>query len=174
MASRIAIMTQGRVLQVGTPKDIYEHPNSRFVADFIGNVNVFEGKLTVDEPDHCAVSTSIGDVHVSHGVSGTLNMDAAIAIRPEKIEIDKTRPDQSHNVFTGKVKEIAYLGSYNTYIVQTASGTKVKITEAITPRHMATDITWDDEVYFWWDDKVRRAASHRSARRIIRVPGGHA
>ncbi len=72
MASRIAIMSKGRVLQVGTPEEIYEHPRNKFVADFIGNVNLFPGKLSVDEADRCAVSTGIGEIQVGHGVSGTL------------------------------------------------------------------------------------------------------
>jgi putrescine transport system ATP-binding protein len=155
MASRIAIMSKGRVLQVGTPEEIYEHPSNRFVADFIGNVNLFEGRLSVDETDRCAATTGIGEIHVGHGVSGSLNMPVAIAVRPEKIEIGKRRPDGSGpNLFTGKVKEIAYFGSYNTYIVLATDGSKVKITEANTSRHDLSDITWEDDVYFWWDDRA--------------------
>jgi putrescine transport system ATP-binding protein len=155
MASRIAIMSKGRVLQVGTPEEIYEHPRNKFVADFIGNVNLFAGKLTVDEPDRCAATTGIGEVHVGHGVSGTLNMPVSIAVRPEKIEISKTRPENaSFNLFQGKVKEIGYLGSYTNYILRTSDGSKVRVTEANTTRQDLSDITWEDDVYFWWDDKA--------------------
>jgi putrescine transport system ATP-binding protein len=153
MASRIAIMSKGRVLQVGTPEEIYEHPATRFVADFIGNVNLFEGKLSVDEVDRCAAATAIGEIHVGHGVSGTINMPVGIAVRPEKIDISKQRPgDVQHNLFSGKVKEIGYLGSYNTYIVVASDGSKVRITEANSSRHDSSGITWEDEVFFWWDD----------------------
>ena len=89
MANRIAVMSKGRVLQVGSPEEVYEHPANRFVADFIGNVNLIEGKLSVDEPDHCAIATGIGVVSVGHGISGALNMPVAVAIRPEKLEISK-------------------------------------------------------------------------------------
>jgi putrescine transport system ATP-binding protein len=155
MASRIAIMSKGRVLQVGTPEEIYEHPRNKFVADFIGNVNLFAGKLTVDEPDRCAATTAIGEVHVGHGVSGTLNMPVSIAVRPEKIEISKTRPEHaSFNLFQGKVKEIGYLGSYTTYILVAGDGSRVRVTEANTTRQDLTDITWEDDVYFWWDDNA--------------------
>jgi putrescine transport system ATP-binding protein len=154
MASRIAIMSKGRVLQVGTPEEIYEHPRNKFVADFIGNVNLFSGSLTVDEPDRCAVTTALGEMHVGHGVSGTLNMPVTLAVRPEKIEVSKTRPDANINVFTGQVKEIAYFGSYNTYIVKASDGSKVKITEANTSRHELSDITWEDTVFFWWSDSA--------------------
>ncbi len=153
MANRIAIMSKGRVLQVGTPKEIYEYPGNRFVADFIGNVNLFDGKLTRDEPDRCAVTTAIGEIHVGHGISGKLDMPAAVAVRPEKVSISKQRPsDVDHNLFSGRVKEIGYLGSYNNYIVVTSQGTKVKITEPNGSRHELLDITWEDEVFFWWDD----------------------
>ena len=151
MASRIAVMSKGRVLQVGSPEDVYEHPANRFVADFIGNVNMLEGTLTVDEPDHCAITTRLGLIAVGHGVSGPLNMPVAVAIRPEKIEISKTRPaDVAVNLFSGKVKEIAYFGSYNTYIVLAQDGSRIKITEANTSRQELSDITWEDDVYFWW------------------------
>ena len=126
--------------------------STRFVADFIGNVNLFEGRLSVDEADRCAAETGIGEIHVGHGVSGTLNMQLAVAVRPEKIDISKTRPSVDHNLFSGKVKEIAYFGSYNTYIVTASDGTLVRITEANTSRHGHSDITWDDEVFFWWND----------------------
>jgi len=153
MASRIAIMSKGRVLQVGTPQQIYEYPANRFVADFIGNVNLLDGKLTLDEPDRCAVSTAIGEVRVGHGISGTLDMPVAVAVRPEKVSISKQRPaGVDHNLFAGRVKEISYFGSYNNFIVVTPQGTKIKITEPNGSRHELLDITWEDDVFFWWDD----------------------
>jgi len=153
MANRIAIMSKGRVLQVGTPQQIYEYPANRFVADFIGNVNLLDGKLSLDEPDRCAVDTAIGLVQVGHGVSGQVGMPVAVAVRPEKVSIAKQRPEGVQaNLFTGKVKEIAYFGSYNTFIVATPQGKRLKITEPNGSRHQRLGITWEDEVFFWWDD----------------------
>ncbi|MES2413705.1 MAG: polyamine ABC transporter ATP-binding protein [Pseudomonadota bacterium] len=153
MASRIAVMSHGRVLQVGTPREIYEHPNCRFVADFIGNVNLFEGELTVDEADRCEVTTAQGVVNVGHGISGSLGMAATVAVRPEKIHISRSRPEGvTVNLFTGRVKEIAYFGSYNTFIVELQGGRRIKITETNTTRHESSVITWEDDVFFWWDD----------------------
>jgi putrescine transport system ATP-binding protein len=153
VANRIAIMSKGRVLQVGTPQQVYEYPTNRFVADFIGNVNLFEGKLSLDEPDRCAAATNIGVIHVGHGISGAIDMPVSVAVRPEKVSIGKQRPaDMDHNVFGGRVKEIAYFGSYNTYIVVTPQGARVKITEPNGSRHEQLDITWEDDVFFWWDD----------------------
>lgn len=155
MASRIAVMSHGRVLQVGTPKEIYEHPNCRFVADFIGNVNMLEGELTLDEADRCEVTTDQGVVSVGHGISGTQGMSVAVAVRPEKIHIAKARPPGvGVNLFTGKVREIAYFGSYNTFIVEAAGGRRLKITETNTTRHDSDTITWEDPVFFWWDDSA--------------------
>ncbi|MFM9899747.1 MAG: ABC transporter ATP-binding protein [Polaromonas sp.] len=155
MASRIAVMSHGRVLQVGTPQQIYEHPNCRFVADFIGNVNLFEGTLTLDEVDRCEVTTAHGVVSVNHGISGALGMAVAVAVRPEKIQISSTRPDPAAvrvNLFTGIVREIAYFGSYNTFIVELpgSPARSVKITETNTDRSSPV-ITWNDTVFFWWD-----------------------
>ena len=153
MANRIAVMSKGRVLQVGTPQEIYEFPSSRFVADFIGNVNLFDGRLSVDEADHCSITTALGEMRVGHGISGTLGMPVTLAVRPEKISIAKQRPSGVDcNLFRGKVKEIAYFGSYNTFIVVTGDGTKVKITEPNGSRHDLLHISWEDEVFFWWDD----------------------
>jgi len=151
MATRIAVMSQGRVLQVGTPKEIYEYPNCRFVADFIGNVNLWEGSLEVDAVDRCEVKTAHGMVRVGHGISGTQGMACAVAIRPEKITISKDRPAVSANLFTGTVKEIAYFGSYITFMVEVPGGSSVKILEANTSRYDSTGVTWNDAVFFWFD-----------------------
>ena len=152
MATRIAVMSRGRVLQVGTPKEIYEYPNCRFVADFIGNVNLWEGTLTLNAADRCEVKTAHGFVKVGHGIGGTPNLACAVAIRPEKITISKSRPAATSNLFTGIVKEIAYFGSYNTFMVEVPGGASVKIHEANTSRHDSAGITRNDAVFFWFDE----------------------
>ncbi len=154
MANRIAIMSQGAVLQIGSPKEIYEFPQTRFVADFIGNINLFTGKLTTDEVDHCVITTPQRDIHIGHGISGVLGMEISVAVRPEKIDIAKTKPDQTENVFSGVVREIAYMGSYTTFVVAAGAGRLVKITQANTSRHDDNAITWNDAVYFWWGDSA--------------------
>ena len=154
MASRIAVMSQGRVLQVGTPKEIYEHPDSRFVADFIGNVNLFEGQLTRVEAGRCEIATEHGIVTVGHSVEGASGMAVAVAVRPEKIRIAMERPLVSRNLFGGKVREIAYFGSYNTFIVEMPGGRTLKITESNAARHDGSVIKRGDAVFFWWDDSA--------------------
>ena len=155
MASRIAVMSHGRVLQIGTPREIYEHPNCRFVANFIGNVNLFEGVLTLGEAHRSEVTIKEGLVKLDQGIRGALGMAAAIAVRPEKILLSKARPaGPVSNLFNGRVREISYFGSYNTFIVEMSSGRMVKITKANTVRHDSTFITWNDDVYLWWDDSA--------------------
>ncbi len=152
MASRIAVMSQGRVVQVGTPQEVYEHPANRFVADFIGNVNLFDGRLQTDAVDHCVAMTGIGEIHIRHGASGLLNTPVTIAVRPEKMKISKDRPSVDKNLFAGWVKEIAYFGAYNTYIVIASDGSRVKISQANTSHQNLSNITWNDPVFFWWSD----------------------
>ncbi len=155
MASRIAVMSQGKVLQVGTPSEVYEYPNGRFLADFIGNVNLFDGHISVDETDFCEISTPDGVVRVNHAVSGTLGRELTAAVRPEKIVIAKIKPDGVHyNLFAGEVIEIAYFGSYNTFIVELPSKHQVKIAQANTSRYETSDITWNDRVFFWWPEEA--------------------
>jgi putrescine transport system ATP-binding protein len=154
MATRIAVMSHGRILQVGTPKEIYETPNCRFVADFIGNVNLLEGELTLDQAGHCQVTTPQGVISIGHGITGSLGMKVAVAIRPEKIKLSHLKPSVDINLFKGVVKEISYFGSYSTYIVATDQGHLFKITEINANRLDNSDITWGDAVYFWWNDSV--------------------
>jgi putrescine transport system ATP-binding protein len=152
MASRIAIMSHGRILQLGSPKEVYETPNCRFVADFIGDVNLLDGELTVDKSDHCEITTPQVVVHVGHGITGSLGMQIAVAIRPEKMRIALEAPDQQHNMVRGVVHEIAYSGSYSTYEVLLADKTKIKVTQTNTTRYDEGHISWGDTVYCWWND----------------------
>ncbi|MDO5652840.1 MAG: polyamine ABC transporter ATP-binding protein [Brachymonas sp.] len=154
MASRVAVMSEGRVLQVGKPQEVYEYPNCRFVADFIGNVNLLDGTVHTSEPSRTVIDTVVGQVEVGHGVSVAEGMPISLAIRPEKIRISTEAPDAAkaakRNVFRGKVIEIAYLGDVNTYIVLMPNGTRLKITDINSVHESEGDITWEDEVYFWW------------------------
>ncbi|WP_129643842.1 ABC transporter ATP-binding protein [Peristeroidobacter agariperforans] len=152
LSSRIGVMNQGEIIQVGTPKDIYEYPSSKFVAEFIGNVNMFEGRLIEDEPDHVRIDSPElgGTIYVDHGVSSAPEAVVSAAIRPEKINISVERPNQTDNVVQGTVKEIAYMGDMSVYLVQLASNKMVRITQPNTYRHAEGSITWDQTVYLSW------------------------
>ena len=161
MASRVAVMSEGKVLQVGRPQEVYEYPNCRFVADFVGKINMFDGTLQDNDASSCTIQTPLGLVEVGHGVSVAEGMPISVAVRPEKIRISLQRPERARpNVFSGKVVEIAYLGDVNTYIVHTPEGVKIKITDINSMHDSEGEITWDDEVFFWWNPQFAVVLTH--------------
>ncbi len=130
LASRIGVMRAGEILQVGTPTDIYEFPNSRFVADFIGSVNMMEGSLVEDEPAHVRIDCPQlgGTVYVDHGVSSPPDAIVSVAIRPEKIQLSREHPEQEENVFRGLITGIAYLGDMTRYLIRLPTGFELRVT----------------------------------------------
>ncbi len=154
LASRIGVMNHGEIVQVGTPTEIYEYPGSRFVADFIGSVNLFEGRLIEDEPDYVRVqSQELGGVfHVGHGVSAAPDATVWVALRPEKVHISRERPEGGgDNRIQGTVAEIAYRGDQSVYLVRLASGRQVRVTQPNIARQGSLRIRWEDEVWLSWD-----------------------
>ena len=153
LATRIGVMDRGRIVQVGTPPDIYEYPVSKFVADFIGSVNMFEGRLIEDEPGHVRIEApELGSViYVDHGVSSAPGATIFAAIRPEKIDIDRHPPaDMKENVVKGVVKEIAYMGDMSVYLVKIDTGRMVRVTLPNIERHADDRISWEETVYLTW------------------------
>jgi putrescine transport system ATP-binding protein len=151
IASRIAVMSEGRFLQVGHPGDIYETPASRFVADFIGNVNLMDGTLDVDEADHCVIGCSDVTHFVGHGITGTTGMPVTVALRPEKIHLSRKAPaDVAFNTVKGRVKEMSYFGAYTVYHLVLASGATLKVSQSNTQRHRDDELTWGDEAWAHW------------------------
>jgi len=155
LASRIGVMDHGSIVQVGTPSDIYEYPSSRFVADFIGSVNLFQGRLIEDEPDYVRVaSDELGGVfHVSHGVSAAPDAIVWVALRPEKIQLTRERPEgDGDNRVEGVVSEVAYRGDQSVYLVRLKGGRQMRITQPNALRQGgAGRISWDDSVWLSWD-----------------------
>ena len=162
MADRCAVMNRGALQQAGAPSDLYEFPNSRFVADFIGQVNMFEGRLTVDEPDHAQITAGELDapVFLDHGVTGAHGATVWVAVRPEKIELssrelDQPRPSMEDappgaNVFPGVIRHIVYLGSESAYEVQLASGRTVKALRTNLTRWDQEDFAEGQPVWLAW------------------------
>ncbi len=153
ISTRIGVMNEGEIVQVGEPHEIYEYPNSRFVAGFIGSVNMFEGQVVDDEEDHVVVrSPEAGiDIFVSHGVSCAPNQKVAYAIRPEKIKMGRDRPKGAKNITTGMVEEVGYLGNLSIYQVVLDSGKQIRVTKPNTARHEEKAISWDERVFLSWD-----------------------
>jgi len=152
LASRIGVMNHGEIVQVGTPSEIYEFPNSRFVADFVGSVNMFEGRLLEDEPNYVRIqSDELGaTIFIDHGVSAAPSATVWVALRPEKILITREACTGPDNCVRGVVKEIAYHGDMSTYLVQLATGKMVRVTQPNVVRQAQTRITWDEQVYLHW------------------------
>ena len=155
MASRIAIMSEGKVLQVGAPSDIYETPATRFVADFIGNVNLMDGTLAQDEADHCVIDCQDLKHYVGHGITGTTGMPVSVAVRPEKIHLSRHAPldedaEQSFNRARGVVKNLSYFGSFTVYHLELPSGRILKVSQNNTQRHREHELTWGDEAWAHW------------------------
>lgn len=153
LASRIGVMDRGEIVQVGSPTQIYEYPNSRFVADFIGTVNMFEGHMTEDEPDHVRIETPELDaaIYVDHGISAAPEATVWVAIRPEKIEISRDEPAVPDNRARGVVRDIAYMGDMSVYLVRLAGGKLVRVTLPNTVRQEEERISWDETVWLSWD-----------------------
>jgi len=151
MASRIAVMSEGRLMQVGAPGDIYETPHSRFVADFIGNVNLMDGTLDVDADDHCIVGSADCRHRVGHGITGTQGMAVTVALRPEKIHVSRDKPEGDFNQVQGTVKEMSYFGSFTVMHLQLPSGAMLKVSQANTERQR-DDATWGDTVWASWSE----------------------
>ena len=157
MASRLAVMSEGRFLQVGAPGDIYETPATRFVADFIGNVNLMEGTLSDDQVDHVIIDCADCQHYVGHGITGTEGMAVTVALRPEKIRIGREllppqdgEPEGGLNRVKGTVKDLSYFGSFTVYHLALASGMVLKISASNTERHRADSLTWGDAAWASW------------------------
>ena len=160
MATRIAVMSEGRILQVGAPGEIYETPNCRFVADFIGSVNLFDGRITQDEPDHVVVDTPEGRHYVAHGITGNLGMEVSVAVRPEKIGIQLEAPsleerasaaEHGYNCAQGVIVAMAYFGNETSYHVRLDSGAIVKVSRTNAARHDVSRLEREQRVWVWWD-----------------------
>ena len=154
MATRIALMETGRIRQVATPDEIYESPTSRFAAEFIGSVNMIEGKIDEDMKDYVTIrSPQLSEaIYVGHGISGYEGQEVAFAVRPEKVQISKEEPAQPHNKARGKIEDIAYFGSHSVFHVRLPSGYKMMANFANQERWASEGMTWGDEVWLSWGD----------------------
>jgi putrescine transport system ATP-binding protein len=152
VASRVAVMDEGRVIQVATPAEIYEAPNSVYVADFIGDVNIIEASTKAIGEDQYHLNWIDGQppLTATSAVPFSEGQQAHLAIRPEKIRISTDRPEDAPNALQGKVLDIAYLGNLSTYHVELPGGQVIKAQTANTRRIARRDITWEDPVWISW------------------------
>jgi putrescine transport system ATP-binding protein len=152
MATRIGVMHDGKILQTGTPHKVYEYPNCRRTAEFIGTVNIFSGTVIENSADHVLINAPELDrkIYVDHGISGSAGTAVWVAVRPEKMIINTAPPSGEYNHARGKVEEIAYIGGLSVYHIKTQSGMTIRATLANVDRLAESRLTWDDEVYLSW------------------------
>ncbi len=152
VASRVAVMDHGKIVQVATPDRIYETPNSVYVADFIGDVNLIEGTAKPNGSGTYAMSWHEGQpplsIQSANGFSD--GQKCHLAIRPEKVSISAEKPAAADNAVQGRILDIAYLGNISTYHVELPTGALIKAQAANTRRIARRDFTWEDTVWLSW------------------------
>jgi len=155
MATRIAVMSEGKILQVGPPSDIYETPATRFVADFIGNVNLMDGTVVVDEPDFVEIDCGVCRHRVGHGITGTIGMAVGVAVRPEKIQLARVKPEGELNQVRGTVRSRSYFGSFTVYNLELDGGRKLKVSESNVDRFRADAPAEGEVAWATWPDTAQ-------------------
>jgi len=153
LSTRIAVMNRGQVVQVGTPSEIYEFPQSRFVADFIGTTNLFEGTVSGSEPGHIIVQSVEAGCELIVDELGRFGSGQRVwvALRPEKIRLSKQPvAGNRFNQVKGTVWELGYLGNRSTYRIKTETGKLVTVFAQNDRRTSEWSIDWSDEVYLSW------------------------
>ncbi|CAM5416065.1 ABC transporter ATP-binding protein [Eoetvoesiella caeni] len=152
MADRLAVMTEGQIVQCGTPHDVYTFPNCRFVAGFIGSTNLFDGAIVVDEADHVLIETDqlSRPLYVNHGVNEPLGMDVHVSVRPEHIRVQREQPEAEHNWAHGMVSHVAWMGGYVRYQIRLDSGLLIEASIPAMMLAQADAPAVDEEVYASW------------------------
>ena len=156
LSTRIAVMDQGQFSQIGTPTDIYEYPQTRFVANFIGSANMFEGRVVENGDNHVIVRSSHGDLsfYIDHSSEIRENIGVSIALRPEKITLSREVPEtiDEYNSVKGIVDDIGYLGNFSIYRILSENDKIIEVTHPnqSRPRDARHLAEWDDEVLLSW------------------------
>jgi len=153
LSDRIAVMDKGQFQQIGTPKEIYEFPHNRFVADFIGTMNTFEGIVTVVDDDQIKVySDEAGETLTALGRQLVeVGQNVEIAVRPEKIFIGKEKPAKSDDVLIeGVVDDLGYLGNRSLYRIKLTSGKIIQVSSQNRRRSITRFLEWEDKVWISW------------------------
>ncbi len=153
LSTRIAVMDKGRFQQVGTPKEVYEFPTNRFVANFIGTINTFDGVVTVVEEDKIqAYCDEAGETLTALGRQLVeVGQTIGVAVRPEKIFVSKERPDNQEDVcIQGVVDDLGYLGNRSLYRIKLGNGRIVQVSSQNRRRSVTRFLEWGDKVWISW------------------------
>jgi putrescine transport system ATP-binding protein len=148
MADRIAILDKGEVMQVATPAEVYEAPVSRFVAGFVGNVNMLEGSVAERSGNTATITGASGaQIRVENAGEATAGSSVAFAIRPEKIRVSSKPPVGAANVMEGEIFDLAYLGDMTVYHVRLVDGQVVKASALNSARVTEDPLSWNDKAW---------------------------
>jgi putrescine transport system ATP-binding protein len=154
LASRIAVMSAGRIAQVGTPGQVYEFPANRYVAGFVGNINLIDGRVTRADAGRVALQCDALGAELAVLSEEPIEAGTAtcIAVRPEKITISREAPDgRDRNVLKGTVWDLAYFGDQSLYRVRLQSGAVLQVSAQNLRRSAKLTVEWDDQVFLSWD-----------------------
>ncbi len=153
LSNRIAIMEEGRFMQIGPPREVYEYPNSRFVADFIGTINMFDGEVETVADGKISVRSTDAPVPLECESESQLQPgdSVAVAVRPEKIFISQKPPDNSDDVcIAGVVQDLGYFGNLSLYRIKLETGKVIQASAQNRRRSAERSLEWDDAVYVSW------------------------
>lgn len=166
LSDRIAVMNQGKIEQIGTPSEIYEHPQTPFVADFIGDTNLFSGEITTVDPEWVKILTKTGLTIVTARSENTpteLLQPVVISVRPEKIQISLYQPNLPTNCFEGRLVNVMYLGTHVNYVVELVNGININV---LQPNTFGSLPDRDTPIYIWWAETDCIAISQESRTKI--------
>jgi putrescine transport system ATP-binding protein len=154
LASRIGVMNAGQIVQVGTPHAVYEFPRTRFVANFIGNVNLFSGRMIEDGPDHVVIESPElgGNIYVGRGVGAAPNAAVWVAVRPEKIHVSPLPPEDRRNCVQAVITDIAYMGDMSVLLLTLDNGRVVRVTQPNTLRQSDEGLRRHERMWLSWHD----------------------
>jgi putrescine transport system ATP-binding protein len=152
VADRIGVMDRGRLMQVASPPELYEQPNSRWLADFVGDVNLIEGRVVTAGADTMMIESAAAGRVRAGGASGAKPGDTVwVALRPEKVRVAREQPAAQENCVSGTVRDIAYLGDLSVYKVALDNGFVMQAAAANLTRLIERPIGWDDRVWLTFD-----------------------
>ncbi|MBD2343039.1 ABC transporter ATP-binding protein [Anabaena subtropica] len=152
LSDRIAVMNQGKIEQIGTPSEIYERPKTTFVADFIGDTNLFSGEITALEPEVMQIVTKTGLTIVvvrNEDTPTELLKPVVVSVRPEKIQLSLYQPSLANNCFEGRLVNVMYLGTHVNYVVQLINGININV---LQPNTFGNLPDRDTPIYAWWGE----------------------
>lgn len=150
LSDRIAVMNQGKIEQVGTPSQIYERPQTSFVADFIGDTNLFSGEIVAVNSSEVQISTKTGLSIIISRAEDTpteISQSVVVSVRPEKIQLSLYQPNLPTNCFEGRLVNVMYLGTHVNYVVQLTNGISINV---LQPNTFGGFPDLDTPIYAWW------------------------